>query len=180
MRSALLAAVLALALPACASSRACVSMDPTLGEAFFVPVQDAGEEGGASAVDVGHVILMYLPNRVLDLFDVARAGVNVGPGIGVQAKATENAQVTFITRTSAGLGLQTLRHLPAYASIENAAGAGPLSAETNLGLGWYQSPMDLRLELHPFIVGAHVAIEPKEIADFILGLFTVDISKDDY
>jgi hypothetical protein len=156
-------------------------MDPTMSEAFFMPLQDAAEpEPGPSPVEVGHVVLMYLPNRVLDAFDMARAGVNVGPGIGVQLKATENAQVTFITRTSAGLGLQTLRHLPAYASIENVAGAGPLSAGSNLGLGWYQSPMDLRIELHPFIVGAHVAVEPKEIADFILGIFTVDISKDDY
>jgi hypothetical protein len=181
MRDALLAVVLALALPACAAPRCYSTLDPTMSEAFFMPVQDkAEEEPGASPVEIGHVVLMYLPNRVLDVFDMARAGVNVGPGIGAQVKATDNAQVTYITRTSAGAGLQSLRHLPGYASIETRTGVGPLEAGGNLGIGWYQSPTDIRIELHPFLVGAHVAIDPVEIADFILGIFTVDIRKDDY
>lgn len=181
MRDALLAVVLALALPACTAPRCYSTLDPTMSEAFFMPLQDQAEpEPGASPVEIGHVVLMYLPNRVLDVFDMARAGVNVGPGIGGQVKATDNAQAMFLTRTSAGVGLQGLRHLPAYASIENATAVGPLEVGMNLGLGWYHSPTDVRLEIHPFLVGAHVAFDPVEIADFILGIFTVDIRKDDY
>lgn len=182
MRRLPLAAVLALAfaLPACASSRAYVSPDTAFPDAFAAVPDEPSGEGSTSAVDVGHTILMYVPNRVLDLFDMVRVGVNVGPGIGGQAKATDPIQATFIQRMSVGVGLESLRHLPVYASAESAVGLGPLGGDANLGLGWYQSPTDIRLEAHALVVGAHVAIDPVEIADFLLGFFTVDLRKDDY
>jgi hypothetical protein len=180
MRGLPLAAVLALALPACASSRAYVGADPWMPDALMTVPDEGGDEGGASVVSVGHTILMYIPNRVLDAFDMARAGVNLGPGVGIQLKATDPIQVTFLSRISVGVGLESLRHMPVYASAEAAAAIGPLGGDANLGLGWYQSPTDIRVELHPFIVGAHVAIDPVEIADFILGFLTIDIRKDDY
>ena len=183
MKEWILAAAAALALPACVSAPAAeCSIDPWLpaSAAFLQDAPAAGDEGGPSAVDVGHTIVMYIPNRVLDLFDTVRAGVNVGPGIGGQLKATDPAQVMFLSRISAGVGVQSLRHLPAYASVENAACVGPLGGDANIGIGWYQSPTDIRVEIHPFIVGAHIAVDPLEIADFVLGFFTVDIRKDDY
>ncbi len=174
------AIALALALPACASSRAYVSPGTSLPDAFMTVPDEPAEEGGTSAVDVGHTILMYIPNRILDLFDMARAGVNVGPGIGGQVKFTDPVQATFLSRMSVGAGLESLRHMPVYASAEFAAGLGPLNTDSNLGLGWYQSSTDIRVELHLLIIGAHVAIDPVEIADFVLGFFTIDIRKDDY
>jgi hypothetical protein len=182
MRRLPLAAVLALAmaLPACASSRAYVSPDTVLPDAFMTVPDEKADEGSTSAVDVGHTILMYIPNRFLDLFDMVRVGVNVGPGIGGQVKATDPVQATFIERMSVGAGLESLRHLPVYGSAESAVGLGPLSSDMNLGLGWYQSPTDVRVEVHALLIGAHVAIDPVEIADFILGFFTIDLRKDDY
>jgi len=174
MRGLLLAAVLALGLPACTSLRAPV--DP----GAMAPVGEEEKEEGASALSIGHTILMYLPNRILDLFDMVRAGVNVGPGIGFQLKATDFAQVSFMSRLSAGLGLQSLRHLPAYAAAESGVALGPVDASGNLGIGWYQSKTDIRVEAHVAIVGAHAAVDPVQILDFILGFFTVDISDDDY
>ncbi len=111
---------------------------------------------------------------------MVRAGVNVGPGVGLRLKATEPLQISLLERISAGAGLQSLRHLPVYASAESATGVGPLGVDANLGIGWYQSPTDIRVEAHVLIVGAHVAIDPVEIVDFILGLFTIDIRKDDF
>jgi hypothetical protein len=124
-------------------------------------------------------VLMYLPDRVFDLFDVAKAGVNVGPGIGVQLKATDAAQVTAMTRTSVGAGLETLRHSPVYVGAEASAGVSVVGAGADAGLTWPQSPTDIRVELHPGIVGAHVAVDPVEILDFVLGFVLIDIRDDD-
>jgi hypothetical protein len=173
MRQWILVAAAALALPACASTRAAGP-----AAAAEEGAKDSGSGGGGEGTV--HFLLMYLPNRVLDLFDVARAGVNVGPGLGGQVKVTDAAQAMYLSRTSVGVGLESLRHPPIYASAENAVGVGPLSADTNLGLGWYQSPTDVRLEAHPLIVGAHAAVDPVEIADFVLGFFGFDLREDDW
>ena len=47
------------------------------------------------------------------------------------------------------------------------------------GLGWAQSASDVRLELHPVLFGLHAAVDPLAIVDFVLGIFTIDISDDD-
>jgi len=140
------------------------------------------EEAGGEEASGGTLktILLYLPNRVLDLFDVLRFGVNVGPGVAAQAKATDAASATFVSRTSAGAGLQGLRHLPVMFGVEAAAGVGPITGGGTAGVGWYQSPTDVRLELHPLLAGAHAAVDPVEIADFLLGFLTLDLRDDDF
>jgi len=184
MRRLLLAAMLACALPACASlpSSAATSYtaDPTFAGPVPMAAGDDARDEGASAFDVGHAILMYLPNRFLDLFDMVRAGVNVGPGIGAQVKFTDAGQAEYMTRISAGAGFQSFRHLPAYAGAETVVALGPADAGGTAGSGWYQSRTDLRVEVHPAIAGAHVAVDPIEIADFIFGFFLLDMRSDDY
>jgi hypothetical protein len=179
MRGLVLAAVLGLGLPACASLPSSLPMDPSFGP-MPAAAEDAKDEGGPGVFSIGHTILMYIPNRILDAFDMVRAGVNVGPGVGAQLKATDAAQVEFMSRLSAGVGLQSLRHLPAYAGAESGVGIGPAEAGGTMGIGWFQSPTDIRIELHPAIVGAHAAVDPVEIVDFILGFFTIDLRDDDY
>jgi len=185
MRSLLLAAVLSLGLPACASLPSSLPADPAFAGPIPLAAEDgakdgARDEGGPGVFTIGHTILMYIPNRFLDLFDMVRAGVNVGPGIGAQAKVTDAAQAEFMSRLSAGVGLQSLRHLPAYAGAESGAAIGPAEGGGTAGIGWYQSKSDIRLEVHPAIAGAHVAVDPVEIADFILGFLTIDLRDDDY
>jgi hypothetical protein len=169
MRIAAVALAAALLLPACAST----AMPPSPPPA--APEVDGGDEGDSTL----STVLLYLPNRVLDLFDVVRLGVNAGPGFGAQAKATDAAQAMYLSRTSVGVGLQGLRHPPVHAGVEGALGAGPLGEDVTAGLGWYHSSTDVRVEVHPAIVGAHVAVDPVEIVDFLLGLFTVDLRDDD-
>jgi hypothetical protein len=125
-------------------------------------------------------VLLYLPNRVMDIFDVARAGVNVGPGIGVDVSATEYLQAQAFTHASVGVGLETLRHSPLFAGAEAGVGIGPLGAVGDAGATWYRSPGDFRVGLYLALVGAHVAIEPVEILDFILGFLTIDLKDDDF
>ncbi|MHC4923807.1 MAG: hypothetical protein ACYTG4_06975 [Planctomycetota bacterium] len=164
MRTLLVLAVMLFTLPACAATST-PEADMTFGADLYANAQDSVDiEQEDDSSFVGTLVL-WLPNRVLDLFDIA--------------KATDVAQGMFLNLTSVGVGLQTLRSLPAYAGVESAVGAGPLGVDMTAGLGWDHSPTDVRLEVHPVLAGAHVAVDPVAIVDFILGIFTIDISDDD-
>ena len=124
-------------------------------------------------------ILLYIPNRVLDLFDIPRLGVSVGPGLGVDLTATKALNVTLMAKASVGLGFQTFRHLPVEAAAYSAVGVGPLEAVADPGLAWYRSDLDFRAELHLLLIGAHVAVEVGEIFDFLAGILFFDPEEDD-
>jgi hypothetical protein len=123
--------------------------------------------------------LLYLPNRLLDLGDLFRFGVDAGPGLGFDLQATRFVQVKLLSRLSVGVGYQTLRHLPVKASADAAFGVGPIGGSPAGGLGWYRSPTDVRLEFHLLILGAHLAVDPVEWVDLPLGLFGLDPADDD-
>lgn len=180
--SATLLAVLALlSLAGCASVRASAEGTNGGGSAETAPPKSAAAEDSADD-DEGHGILMtlllYLPNRVIDLFDVVRFGVDVGPGIGVHLQATDALQAKAITSLSAGVGLQSLRHSPIHVGSRAGLGVGPVEGSAELG-DWYQSPADFRVEAYALLVGAHVAVEPVEILDAILGFLFIDLEDDD-
>jgi hypothetical protein len=140
---------------------------------------EADEEEEESRSLLTH-ILLYLPNRFFDLFDIARAGVSVGPGIGVDLTATKYLNATLMAKASVGLGLQTLRHLPIESAAYTSVGAGPIQLDLEPGLSWYRSPGEIRAELHVLIVGAHAAVDPVEIFDLLVGFFLFDPVGDDF
>ena len=127
-----------------------------------------------------HALLWYVPNRLLDLFDVVRGGICAGPGVGVSVVPTEYLQATAMARVSGGVGLQTLRHSPFQWGTEGELAIGPLGAddEPDKG-GWHHSKTDLRIDLHVLLVGGYVAVEPVEILDFLAGLVFLDPREDD-
>ncbi len=134
-----------------------------------------GEEGRSLLTSV----LLYLPNRILDIGDVARAGVDVGPGMGLDARVTRFVQAAMVSRTSVGVGYQTFRHLPVHAGVESTFAVGPVGVSPNIGVGWYKSGSDVRLELHVLIVGLHVAVDPLEVVDLAGGILGLDLLDDD-
>ncbi len=124
-------------------------------------------------------VLLYLPNRVMDLFDVGKAGVDVGLGLGIELKATEYVQAMALTTVAIGVGFQGLRHVPFRVGPEAAFGVGPLGGAAEVG-GWYRSPSEFRVGGHLFLVGAHASVDPLEILDFALGFLLIDIQDDDF
>jgi len=185
----LLVAFLAAFLSACTSLQPAVAAPaPDVVPGIVLAPQEADAAKPAedttppAAEDAGRglltTVVLYVPNRVLDLFDVARAGVDVGPGIGVDLQVTKLVQARALSTLALGIGLQTLRHMPFRAGPEAAVGLGPLGGDAELG-GWYRSPGDIRVGLHALLVGAHVAVEPVEILDFVLGFVLIDIKDDD-
>lgn len=124
--------------------------------------------------------MLYFPNRFMDLFDVARAGVEAGPGIGIDVMATDHLRFGAMNRWSLGLGLQTLRHPPYKEGSEEYVEFGPAAWIRDIaGTPWRMDPFDVRVEFHAAIVGAHIAVNPAEILDFFAGFALFDFRDDD-
>ena len=144
-----------------------------------VVAADSGDESTK-----GHswpvALLLYVPNRVVDVLDLVRAGVSVGPGIGLDARATELAQAVMMSRLAAGLGYETLRHLPIMAGKQTEFIIGPSITDPSASLNWFKSATDLRVEVHALLVGAHAAIDPGEIFDLVVGFIGIDPKGDDF
>jgi len=152
---------------------------------LFTPVaQDADEmeetEEDKEEQSALSVALLYLPNRIFDLFDIARFGVNVGPGLGLEAEVTKYAKVVFATDTSVGIGFQSLRHLPVCLRSRAKIGLAFISTPNLNMLDWYTGDYDLKVGLHLLLIGAHVAVDMGEIFDFFSGLVTFDPMEDDF
>ena len=122
---------------------------------------------------------LYVPNRALDFGDIARAGVDVGPGFGVDVRATKFGKAALMSRLSAGIGPQSFRHLPVHVGVENYIAAGPVELSPSAGIDWPHETFDLRVELHALLIGAHAAINLGGIVDFLLGFIGLDPSDDD-
>jgi len=157
------------------------------GSTTFLALPDEKDEAKEETAGEGEeesstwgVVVLYIPNRIFDLFDMVRFGVNVGPGLGLDARVTKWAKLQLISDTSVGLGLQSLRHLPVCARSQTKLGIGFLSTPGMDMLNWYYGDYDVRLELYLFLAGAHVAVDLGEIVDFIGGIFTWDPMDDDF
>jgi hypothetical protein len=129
-------------------------------------------------------ILLYIPNRIADLAEIVRFGVNFGPGIGIDAEATGALRAAAMTRASAGVGYQGLRHSPISLGAETYVAVGPFEPDIplmpDLTKEWYRSKADLRIEPHLALVGAHGAIDLWAIADFFAGFVMIDPEEDDW
>lgn len=145
-----------------------------------LPLMEIGEGEPDVTPSFSRRALMYLPNRVLDLGDVIHFGAEIGPGVGADAMFTDYLRASAMKRWSKGLGYQTLRRSPFKDSEEEYAELGPVKFATDIdGRPWIIDPWDVRVELHLLVVGAHVAVNPVEIGDFLVGLFMFDPRDDD-
>ncbi len=186
MRS-LFALLLAATLGACASTAPDLAPTAVPGvplQKVDAPARDEPPPSAESAKkDEGRGFLMgallYLPNRVVDLLDVAKVGVDAGPGIGVDVQATSALQARAMWNLSVGVGFQGLRHLPFQVGTIAALGVGPVGGVGDVG-SWSRSKTGFRVGLHVLIIGAHAEVDPWEILDFVLGFLTIDIAADDF
>ena len=124
-------------------------------------------------------ILLYPANRFVDLFDLARFGLNVGPGLGLDAQATDLLRVAAIHDSSVGVGFQGLRRLPVCVRSRSDFALGPIRTPPLSPLGWHGQFWDMGLEVYGLLAGAHVYVNPKEILDFLGGWMLFDPMSDD-
>jgi hypothetical protein len=153
----------------------------------------------------GLKVLLYLPDRILDILDLVSFDVHLGPGLYANVHATRAVQVGAGGRAVGGIGWHDHRSLGfmgqgesgltffgAGAQVYSGAlvGTSGVFAVNNTLLGWhrpssmfYQRMRDywaVGLSLSAILVGADVDFHPIEFADMILGFGTIDILRDDF
>ena len=133
---------------------------------------------------IGHALLMYLPNRLFDVFDLVRARVRIGPGLTVGARATEAIDLNVGAYRTVWLGVhgpRTKPKLPVPAGLEGRSGVGLLLIETTSE--WKYSPNyqwdEIGADVHALAVGVSVGVSMAEVFDLLTGLIFIDISTDD-
>jgi hypothetical protein len=122
-------------------------------------------------------ILLYLPNRIVDLFDIVKINfLPLGLSVGPDVRITRWGQVAL--QAGVGLGVQWdgRDHSPGVANASATAALGPF--RTGGGAGEAASIGDWEVGVGYF--GGKYAVDLSEVADFVLGWFFIDFKQDDY
>jgi hypothetical protein len=158
------------------------------GIMVFAPcVGQAEEEQAAKATEshgVVHRIVMYIPNRVLDVFDIVRCRVRVGPGVAVDVRATKVASAFVGSYASVYAGLPGPRNrpfpkLPFGLESRNGVQASVADATVSGGIDPDYGPAEIGVGVHALIIGLDVGVEPLEILDLLAGFFFINLTNDD-
>src|SRR5262245_51506207 len=166
----------------------CLALAPSALASPATPPATPRAESFAAAHEagLGSKLLLWIPNRLLDLFDIVRLRVRVGPGISVSARATEAADVAVGTHLTVFAGLPGPRGekkislpigLETYAGLEVSLleagsedeGTGPRYGPTEVGAG-----------AQALLVGIDVGVEPYDALDFLAGILFLDPRGDDF
>ena len=122
-------------------------------------------------------VLLYIPNRVLDLVDVFRVDVGVGPSFGAVVRVTEygEAGVREMLPMSVRVG-DFGRRAPFLLETSNEFGIGPLYVDSS---DRKVCPAEVGLGADLLVAGAYAGICFDELLDFAAGLIFIDLKDDD-
>ncbi len=121
-------------------------------------------------------VLLWIPNRFMDLIDVFRVDVGVGPAIGGVVRVTQSGQAGYRRMLPFSLRIGDFgRTSPFLVETDDELGSGRQFKESDdralctgeIGLG-----LDLGL-------GAYAGVCSEELLDFFAGLFFIDLEADD-
>ena len=127
-------------------------------------------------------ILLYLPNRVFDILDIARLRLRVGPGASIGVRATKPLTAFIGPHMTVWAGLHGPRGMvrpPLPFGFESRAGA-QVSVVDLAKSGCYYGPLEVGFEFQLPIIGPNIGIAPYEVLDFLAGIFMIDLQKDDF
>jgi hypothetical protein len=133
-----------------------------------------------------HPVLMYIPNRIFDILDLVRLRVRVGPGLTVQARATDAVDVVLGAHATIFAGLPGPRGRPRInlpLGVETFAGAEASVVGNKTEEGWskpYYGHLEVGAGFQAAILGLDLGIDPLEIFDFAAGIVFLDLLDDDY
>ena len=152
-----------------------VASAPCVGRAAEEPATEKVESQRHS---VGHQILLYIPNRVLDVLDIFRLRVRVGPGVAVDARATKVASAFAGSYGSVYVGLpgprnRRLPKLPVGFESRSGVQASVADATVEGGVGPDYGPAEIGVGAQVAIVGFDIGVEPWEFIDFLAGVLFI-------
>jgi hypothetical protein len=121
--------------------------------------------------------LLWLPNRVLDLLDIFRVDVGLGPAYGGVIRITKYAQAGYREMNPASFRVGLMgRQAPVMIERTNEIGISPAfggSPKRDICKG------EIGIGLDVIAAGAYAGICVDEFVDFVGGIFTADIKDDD-
>lgn len=121
--------------------------------------------------------LMWIPNRVLDFFDVFRVDAGVGPAVGAVVRLSRYGQAGYRDMAPFSLRIGDFgRKAPIMVETSSEFGIGPgyiNSADRKVCKGEVGAGLDVLL------VGGYVGFCSEELLDFLAGIFFIDIMDDD-
>ena len=133
---------------------------------------------------LGHKLLFYLPNRCLDLVDMFRCRVRVGPGLAADARMTIYAANFIGNYNTIYVGLPGPRRAPV---LPRLAGREAWKGLMVMGVNAtddephapHYSDSEMTLGAQALVVGLDMGLDPIELGDFLAGLLMFDIMGDD-
>jgi hypothetical protein len=122
-------------------------------------------------------VLLYIPNRVLDLIDVFRVDVGVGASVGGVVRVTKYVQGGYRQMLPVSLRVGDFgRQFPVIVESSNEIGISPAfkqSADRDV------CEAELGLGLDVLLLGGYGGVCLDEVADFVGGIFLIDFKGDD-
>ena len=123
-------------------------------------------------------VLLYIPNRVLDLIDVFRVDVGVGASVGGVVRVTKYVQGGYRQMAPVSVRVGDFgRTFPVMVESSSEIGISPAfkqSADREV------CDAELGLGLDALVVGGYGGVCLDELADFIGGIFLIDFKDDDF
>lgn len=137
----------------------------------------AGSNGKSSNQSWLAQVLLWAPNRIMDLIDIFHVDVGVGPAFGAVVRVSKQGQVGYrqMVPLSVRGGLNG-RRVPFFIENGSEIGAGPTflpSSGRNVCSAEVGGAVDILL------VGANAGICFDEVIDFVLGVIFIDPQGDD-
>jgi hypothetical protein len=133
---------------------------------------------------IAHQLILWAPNRVLDVFDIVRVRLRAGFGFGLGVRATKylDAYAGSYTTVYAGLPGPRCRRIPkSPVGLEsyNGAKASVIDLTVDGGIGPGYSPTEFGGGFQLILLGIDIGVDPFEIIDFAGGIILWDPRKDD-
>lgn len=152
-----------------------------------IPSLGRATEKTAAAAEphsVLHQVGMYIPNRLLDAWDIARLRLRIGPGIAADVRVTKLVSAFLGAYGTVYAGLPGPRNgpmpkLPVGFESRNGAQLSIVDVTAEGDVGPDYGPAEIGLGLQVLIVGFDAGVEPWELLDFAAGLFFIDLRDDD-
>jgi hypothetical protein len=143
-----------------------------------------GDVVGGGGPSLLHRIVLYAPNRVLDVLDLVRLRARVGLGTALSVRATEAADLFIGSYAAVYAGLpgprvRRIPRLPAGLEIRSGVEVSAADLSTGLGAGPDYSATEFGLGFQAYLVGLDIGVDPMEAVDLALGLFLLDLRDDD-
>ena len=147
-----------------------VSPNEPWGDISQIP-DDSNEPGFFRSV------LLYFPNRILDLIDIFKADVGVGPSLGAVVRITKYGQAGARTFAPGSVRMGLLgRRVPVMLESSDEIGIGPSYSKSKVRkICWDEVGAGADV----LVAGAYLGVCPDEFIDFLGGIFLLDYKDDD-